>query len=112
MIAQISIVFFFSSRRRHTRLQGDWSSDVCYSDLSAKHSEELSDRNHLRGGGVQRRPRKEERRGGEESRSPGGADDLKKKKETMRGGLSLLQKAKMAESKRKTSYAEEDNLRD
>src|SRR5256885_7467423 len=28
--------FFFSSRRRHTRLQGDWSSDVCSSDLLAK----------------------------------------------------------------------------
>src|SRR5256885_1914851 len=28
-----SVVFFFSSRRRHTRLQGDWSSDVCSSDL-------------------------------------------------------------------------------
>src|SRR5256885_6083537 len=27
-------VFFFSSRRRHTRLQGDWSSDVCSSDLA------------------------------------------------------------------------------
>src|SRR3989454_9872925 len=27
--------FFFSSRRRHTRLQGDWSSDVCSSDLVA-----------------------------------------------------------------------------
>src|SRR5256885_16260304 len=27
--------FFFSSRRRHTRLQGDWSSDVCSSDLTA-----------------------------------------------------------------------------
>src|SRR5256885_111116 len=27
--------FFFSSRRRHTRLQGDWSSDVCSSDLPA-----------------------------------------------------------------------------
>src|SRR5256885_8523701 len=27
--------FFFSSRRRHTRLQGDWSSDVCSSDLYA-----------------------------------------------------------------------------
>src|ERR1039457_4268501 len=27
------ILFFFSSRRRHTRLQGDWSSDVCSSDL-------------------------------------------------------------------------------
>src|SRR5205807_4999045 len=24
---------FSSSRRRHTRLQGDWSSDVCSSDL-------------------------------------------------------------------------------
>src|SRR6266566_6882603 len=30
------IVFFFSSRRRHTRLQGDWSSDVCSSDLIEK----------------------------------------------------------------------------
>src|SRR5256885_6377464 len=27
------VIFFFSSRRRHTRLQGDWSSDVCSSDL-------------------------------------------------------------------------------
>src|SRR5688500_19848997 len=24
---------FFTSRRRHTKLQGDWSSDVCSSDL-------------------------------------------------------------------------------
>src|SRR5688500_19184663 len=29
----VDSVFFFSSRRRHTRLQGDWSSDVCSSDL-------------------------------------------------------------------------------
>src|SRR5256885_17012017 len=29
------IYFLFSSRRRHTRLQGDWSSDVCSSDLDA-----------------------------------------------------------------------------
>src|SRR5437762_5124694 len=27
------IIFFFSSRRRHTRYIGDWSSDVCSSDL-------------------------------------------------------------------------------
>src|SRR5438876_462062 len=27
--------FFFSSRRRHTRWTGDWSSDVCSSDLEA-----------------------------------------------------------------------------
>src|SRR5438093_2308121 len=26
--------FFFSSRRRHTRLVSDWSSDVCSSDLT------------------------------------------------------------------------------
>src|SRR6266850_1323275 len=28
-------ILFFSSRRRHTSLQGDWSSDVCSSDLEA-----------------------------------------------------------------------------
>src|SRR5437762_2967558 len=28
-------LFFFSSRRRHTRYIGDWSSDVCSSDLGA-----------------------------------------------------------------------------
>src|SRR5438270_14078557 len=26
-------IFFFSSRRRHTRFDCDWSSDVCSSDL-------------------------------------------------------------------------------
>src|SRR6266481_6610974 len=28
------MVFFFSSRRRHTRWNCDWSSDVCSSDLA------------------------------------------------------------------------------
>src|SRR5258706_8647841 len=28
-------MFFFTSRRRHTRLVSDWSSDVCSSDLSS-----------------------------------------------------------------------------
>src|SRR5207245_8599358 len=28
-------IFFFSSRRRHTRCYRDWSSDVCSSDLEA-----------------------------------------------------------------------------
>src|SRR5690348_17980708 len=31
----IFFFFFFSSRRRHTRWTGDWSSDVCSSDLMA-----------------------------------------------------------------------------
>src|SRR5690242_7045377 len=30
------ILFFFSSRRRHTRLTCDWSSDVCSSDLKSR----------------------------------------------------------------------------
>src|SRR6266480_80840 len=34
--AILSCFFFFSSRRRHTRLTCDWSSDVCSSDLEAE----------------------------------------------------------------------------
>src|SRR2546427_6221039 len=32
-----SSFFFFSSRRRHTRFDCDWSSDVCSSDLALAH---------------------------------------------------------------------------
>src|SRR5437764_3968502 len=32
----ILVFFFFSSRRRHTRYIGDWSSDVCSSDLGTR----------------------------------------------------------------------------
>src|SRR3989339_591584 len=35
--------FFFSSRRRHTRLVSDWSSDVCSSDLRRRHTRLVSD---------------------------------------------------------------------
>src|SRR5260370_10062634 len=41
-------LFFFSSRRRHTRFKCDWSSDVCSSDLysssvvAVEESEEVS----------------------------------------------------------------------
>src|SRR5207249_7733734 len=31
------VLFFFSSRRRHTRSKRDWSSDVCSSDLRRFH---------------------------------------------------------------------------
>src|SRR5574340_1067459 len=34
-LADYSLQFFFSSRRRHTSSFGDWSSDVCSSDLVA-----------------------------------------------------------------------------
>src|SRR5207248_7796844 len=34
-------LFFFSSRRRHTRSYGDWSSDVCSSDLIQRRTEQV-----------------------------------------------------------------------
>src|SRR2546427_2708146 len=33
-----SVVFFFSSRRRHTRFDCDWSSDVCSSEIMIRHT--------------------------------------------------------------------------
>src|SRR5256885_10229983 len=53
-----SSYFFFSSRRRHTRLQGDWSSDVCSSDyntvnilrLWAAHGTDLFDLEYFNSG--------------------------------------------------------------
>src|SRR6266481_8376325 len=39
-----TVFFFFSSRRRHTRWNCDWSSDVCSSDLVGS----LADGRHVR----------------------------------------------------------------
>src|SRR5437867_13151487 len=39
--------FFFSSRRRHTRSYGDWSSDVCSSDLGPGLAEHIGIRHWL-----------------------------------------------------------------
>src|SRR5256886_11130596 len=36
--------FFFSSRRRHTRFDCDWSSDVCSSDLQPAYSQSNTSR--------------------------------------------------------------------
>src|SRR2546430_9591198 len=40
--------FFFSSRRRHTRFDCDWSSDVCSSDLTHHAEAEVSRLNDSR----------------------------------------------------------------
>src|SRR5689334_13427958 len=40
--------FFFSSRRRHTRWNCDWSSDVCSSDLGRRHRRDGGERRHAR----------------------------------------------------------------
>src|SRR3712207_8080557 len=93
------IVFFFSSRRRHTRYWRDWSSDVCSSDLFEATAVTAAARRpiridslvaHLAGGTIQpevqpaadgdsaadpgaerKRYRSEERRVGKECRSRG-----------------------------------------
>src|SRR5256885_12064974 len=98
----ILCVFFFSSRRRHTRLQGDWSSDVCSSDLYRRTCRLVSrrvsgvervgksfDNDAEEIGGLLfteppdhrgRQSRSEERRGGKEGRSRWSPDHLKKKR--------------------------------
>src|SRR5206468_10201985 len=66
-------LFFFSSRRRHTRSDRDWSSDVCSSDLSASRSPRTRSPRRSRcranrdGPGLGRRS--EERRVGKECRA-------------------------------------------
>src|SRR5439155_9884819 len=50
-------LFFFSSRRRHTRWPRDWSSDVCSSDLPPLHvtaASTCSRVDHLRFGSIAR----------------------------------------------------------
>ena len=65
-----STCFFFSSRRRHTRLQGDWSSDVCSSDLfplttpkrhgRSPRPSKWARRRHKRQGAIQEREARDE----------------------------------------------------
>src|SRR2546430_7574794 len=39
----LSVIFFFSSRRRHTIFDCDWSSDVCSSDLRTSERLEVAE---------------------------------------------------------------------
>src|SRR5438094_8243208 len=89
--------FFFSSRRRHTRSYGDWSSDVCSSDLRAIRPSRIDrDRRHRIDGQSEDRAgrganrcstqscndhRSEERRVGKECRSRWSPYHQKKKRE-------------------------------
>src|SRR5437762_13995714 len=81
----VLLYFFFSSRRRHTRYIGDWSSDVCSSDLridcgdtnSAQRRTRCSTKKRMRSmtsasvARAARRSRSEERRVGKECRYRG-----------------------------------------
>src|SRR5688572_33505478 len=96
-------MFFFSSRRRHTRFDCDWSSDVCSSDLLRLRPKPLRLLSSLRHRRVLSRPpapsrpttatsaarssRSEERRVGKECRSRWSPYHEKKKvKEVVRCG--------------------------
>src|SRR5437763_14578831 len=77
--------FFFSSRRRHTRYIGDWSSDVCSSDLNRPCRAHPSPKAAARGGPKffprSHKARSEERRVGKECRSRGFAVHYKQKED-------------------------------
>src|SRR5437763_14961493 len=87
MLVSWHFFFFFSSRRRHTRYIGDWSSDVCSSDLGRVHHHRrraIGSRGVARvrlGARARQRPvgRSEERRVGKECGSRGGAGCCKKR---------------------------------
>src|SRR5437867_10668834 len=103
------IFFFFSSRRRHTRSYGDWSSDVCSSDLLALYRqmqlirlcEERLAKSHQRGlvhgachtyvgqEAIAVGVRSEERRVGKECRSRWAADHEIKKQNMYRKSVRL-----------------------
>src|SRR5438093_3648073 len=80
------VPFFFSSRRRHTRLVSDWSSDVCSSDLvqcrldveRTVYAPEV-ERDRRQDAPVQARIRSEERRVGKECRYSSRANNTKRK---------------------------------
>src|ERR1017187_10999362 len=74
--------FFFSSRRRHTRYIGDWSSDVCSSDLCAASWKTWAPRSEPSGSA-----RARERESGAEGKKVelGGRRIIKKKKKMERG---------------------------
>src|SRR2546430_16855192 len=115
MSVMIVQYFFFSSRRRHTRFDCDWSSDVCSSDLGSERYATyawlsgMSPGGRLRRGHVLRPPqhhpgrlaaggrralggprRSEERRVGKECRSRWSPDHLKKKKVESSGAVVYI----------------------
>src|SRR5947199_9530856 len=83
----VSVIFFFSSRRRHTRCLSDWSSDVCSSDLCYHKEWDYFSREYgipcidyiEPKPGIPPTPRSEERRVGKECRDRRSPEKKKKK---------------------------------
>src|SRR5438309_4406380 len=86
--------FFFSSRRRHTRWNCDWSSDVCSSDLVPSETVTTNWRTRfvvtvsdgtVKSDAAYRALRSEERRVGKECRSRWSPYDERKTRRRVRG---------------------------
>src|SRR5205809_8007580 len=87
-------MFFFTSRRRHTRCSRDWSSDVCSSDLLESRRGRLGYGGacgkgiRLRSGHNRRAPDRKSVRVGKECRSRWSPYHSKKKGEKLHRGFS------------------------
>src|SRR5207245_5335032 len=91
LITNLVPVFFFSSRRRHTRCYRDWSSDVCSSDLFSAPTT-AGDPN-AREWATSTLERSEERRVGKECRSGWAPYDEKKRKDGATPTRSAMRRA-------------------
>src|SRR5216683_6966534 len=96
------IIFFFSSRRRHTRSDRDWSSDVCSSDLGAAVGALAREVVSSTDVGLPLAPegvaalRSEERRVGKECRSRWSPYHSKKKRTVIASGLAKAERPRRA----------------
>src|SRR5438046_9197183 len=104
-------MFFFSSRRRHTRLVSDWSSDVCSSDLRLPHqpAPRLPPVRSPDADRWGRHLRSEERRVGKECRSRWAPEHDKKNADESLNGLALKREQKRShtvetDGRRKSRY--------
>src|SRR5437879_6852096 len=77
--------FFFSSRRRHTRYIGDWSSDVCSSDLAIRDSPARTGRDPCARSGAASRGRLFDERG----RGMGGNTRAGRRHDRHRGAVGV-----------------------
>src|SRR5687768_18510427 len=102
-------VFFFSSRRRHTRCSRDWSSDVCSSDLPGKCSGGAKpatgkglDRAHER---ITRSPSARRRSGGCTSGSARRSEERREGKSVDLGGRGIIKKKSVGGKRKKSEDA-------
>src|SRR2546427_10243356 len=99
----VNIFFFFSSRRRHTRFDCDWSSDVCSSDLPWRPQPPCQVRHQPQAEQGAQQRRQQERPLRSEERRVGKSVDL--------GGRRIIKKKKKKKKKRQV-YEQHTNEED